>query len=193
MIKQFIGLFFISGLAYASHPQKISLCAACHGQTGIATQAAWPNLNGQSKRYLIQQLQAFKNDNRISALMTPYAKMLETEDIIELSDYYAKLTTSTTHASPKQNKLGKRIYHQGLSAKRIPACSACHGPGALGNDSAAFPKLAGQKKAYLLQQLQAFKQQTRHNDINQIMQDIAKRMSNKDMLAVSRYLESMDN
>ena len=192
MIKQFLYLFFLSGLAYASPPQKISLCAACHGQTGVATQTTWPNLNGQSKRYLIQQLQAFKNDKRVSALMTPYAKMLETEDIIELSDYYAKLTASQKQSASKPNKLGKLIYHQGLAAKRIPPCSACHGPAALGNDSAAFPKLAGQQEAYLLQQLQAFKQQTRQNDINQIMRDIAKRMSDKEMIAVSRYLEGLD-
>ena len=191
MIKRFFVFLCLSSLSLAS-PQKLNLCAACHGLDGIAPQATWPNLNGQSKRYLIQQLHAFKNDNRVSSLMTPYAKMLATEDIIELSAYYAKSTIKPKHHDTIANKLGAQIYRQGLGQKRVPACSACHGPSGLGNDSAKFPKLAGKHQDYLVQQLQAFKRGDRKNDMNQVMRDIASRLSEKEMLAVSQYLESLD-
>jgi cytochrome c553 len=188
MITRFLVLLFLTSLSVAS-PKKLPLCATCHGQDGIAPQTIWPNLNGQSKRYLMQQLYAFKNDTRVSPLMAPYAKMLETEDIIELSTYYATLTSKPKSRQAPINEFGKQIYHQGLGQKRVPACSACHGPNGLGNDSAKFPKLAGQNQVYLMSQLQAFKHGQRQSDMNHIMRDIASRLSQKEMIAVSKYLE----
>ena len=190
MIKRFLLVWCLINPCFAN-PQKLNLCASCHGQNGIAAQSIWPNLNGQSQRYLMQQLQAFKHDTRVSSLMTPYAKMLETEDIIELSAYYAKLS-SKPRDYQSQNTLGQQIYHQGLVQKRLPACSACHGPSALGNDSAKFPKLAGQHHDYLIQQLQAFKQGGRQSDMGHVMNDIANRLSEEEMKAVSHYLESFE-
>ena len=189
MIKHFLLVWCLISACYSS-PKKINLCASCHGQNGIATQAIWPNLNGQSQRYLMQQLQAFKHEARMSVLMTPYAKMLDTADIIELSAYYAKLSSTAKHHQ-SINTQGQRIYQQGLVQQRLPACSACHGPSALGNDSARFPKLAGQHQAYLVQQLQAFKDGSRTSDMGQVMHDIADRLSEQDMIAVSSYLESL--
>lgn len=191
MIKLILVFLLFCNLSKAS-PQKLELCSACHGKDGIAAQKIWPNLNGQSKHYLIQQLHAYKNDTRVSPLMSPYAKMLKTEDIIELSTYYAKLTNTSKPQHSKKNKLGEQIYRQGLGQKRLPACSACHGPSALGNDSAKFPKLAGQHHDYLLLELQAFKEGSRQTDLNHVMHDIASRLSAKEMTAVCEYLESLE-
>ena len=46
----------------------------------------------------------------------------------------------------------------------IAACQACHGRDGI-SDSAEIPNLAGQKAAYLVRQLQAFRAGTRKNDL----------------------------
>ena len=57
-----------------------------------------------------------------------------------------------------------------------------------GNDFAKFPKLIGQHKAYLQEQLLAFKKHQRHNDPYHMMQDISQRMSSKDIKEIAEFL-----
>jgi cytochrome c553 len=175
-------LFMISSLAWTT-PKQIGLCSSCHGQNGIAIQKNWPNLNGQSAQYILKQLQDYQSDKRIAPLMQPYAKMLTEQDMLELAQFYANLPSQTSFKTSNQ-----RLYRQGDSKKRIPACSACHGPQGNGNDFAKFPKLVGQNKAYLIEQLQAFKTHQRQNDPYHMMQDISQRMTQKDMEDISEFL-----
>ena len=177
-------LFAYQYFCFAQIPEKLSLCMTCHGKDGIALQPTWPNLNGQSKNYMLKQLQDYKSNKRIAPLMQPYAKLLSDKEMLELAQFYANLPyqTSKSHKS-------HRLYQQGDAKKRIPACSACHGPNALGNDFAKFPKLAGQNAEYLLSQLQAFKKHQRQNDSFHMMQDISQRMTLKDMQDISDYLQ----
>jgi cytochrome c553 len=46
---------------------------------------------------------------------------------------------------------GKRIYDEGIPEANIPACAACHGPDAKGQE--AIPRLAGQLYAYTVKEL----------------------------------------
>jgi cytochrome c553 len=170
-------------ISFAKLPEKLSLCITCHGKDGIALQKTWPNLNGQSQNYIIKQLQDYKSNKRIAPLMQPYAMLLNDQEMLELAQFYANLP----HETSKTNK-SNRLYQQGDAKKRIPACSACHGPKGLGNDFAKFPKLAGQNAPYLLAELQAFKKHERQNDSYHMMQDISQRMSKEDMKNISEYL-----
>ena len=67
----------------------------------------------------------------------------------------------------------------------------CHGPTGIGNSQAGFPKISGQNKAYTIQQLTAFKNHQRHNDLNSIMQEISSRMTEADFDAIAKYLEKL--
>ena len=54
---------------------------------------------------------------------------------------------------------------------------------------AQFPRLVGQHKEYLVKQLTDFKAGTRKNDPAGMMTDIAKKMSDAEINAVSEYLQ----
>lgn len=70
---------------------KSTLCAQCHGLDGIALIPIYPNLAGQKQAYMELQLQAFRSGQRIHAAMTPHAKHLSDQDIVDLAAYYANM------------------------------------------------------------------------------------------------------
>ena len=47
----------------------VATCAACHGGDGNSINTDWPNLAGQSEKYLLAQLNYFKDGERENALM----------------------------------------------------------------------------------------------------------------------------
>ena len=67
----------------------------------------------------------------------------------------------------------------------------CHGPAGTGNGPAGFPALANQTAAYTAIQLNLFKTGERTNDQNMMMQDVAARLSNDDIDALSKYLAGL--
>ena len=73
-------------------------------------------------------------------------------------------------------------------SKGIPACSACHTPTGVGIGSAVYPALSGQHTEYMVSTLQDFASGERANSPNNIMGDIASKMSDNDMEAVANYL-----
>ncbi len=72
-------------------PPKASTCVACHGQHGISANEQWPNLAGQKREYLVEQLEAFRQGERKNPLMTPVSQMLSDQDIRELAAYFSAL------------------------------------------------------------------------------------------------------
>ena len=89
----------VSGLANAAGDAeagkaKAAVCAACHGQNGIAQIPASPNLAGQNEAYLVSALTAYKNKQRNGGqapVMQGQAAGLSDEDIANLAAYYASL------------------------------------------------------------------------------------------------------
>lgn len=64
-------------------------CAACHGETGIASNPAWPKLAGQKPGYLINALKAFRAGLRKDPMMAGITRGLSDADIANLAAYYA--------------------------------------------------------------------------------------------------------
>ncbi len=71
--------------------QKSAICGQCHGIDGIAIIPIYPNLAGQKQGYTELQLMAFRSGQRINAAMTPHARNLTDQDIVDLAAYYASL------------------------------------------------------------------------------------------------------
>ncbi len=67
------------------------------------------------------------------------------------------------------------------------ACQACHGPAGI-SDSDSIPNLAGQKKDYLVAQLEAFKRGERKNDL---MAAIAGQLNPAEMLALAQFWSAL--
>ncbi len=183
-------------LAAAPSPvaqEKAAMCAGCHGAQGISSNPDWPNLAGQHAPYLEKQMHDYKDATlRHAAIMTPLVSALTDEDIHDLADYYAHLPAPEgTHLTTKPTR-GETLYRRGDFSQHITACIACHGPEGTGNAQAGFPLLSGQQPGYTIQQLQAFKDKARQNDLNRIMRDISAHMTPEDMEAVAHYLTGID-
>jgi len=74
----------------------------------------------------------------------------------------------------------------------MPACTGCHSPDGSGIATAGYPHLGGQHAQYVAKQLTAFREGERSNDGDaMIMRDIAAKLSNKDIEALSSYVQGL--
>jgi cytochrome c553 len=66
-------------------------CKACHGMQGIPVAEVWPVLAGQNAPYLLAQLKAYKNLERVHSLMQAALSQLDEADFAALAAYYSQL------------------------------------------------------------------------------------------------------
>lgn len=194
-----------SGAHAQSGPAKVDLakgeavasqvCAACHGADGNSPTPANPNLAGQHAAYLYKQLMDFrvkqgaKEAARVNAIMAGFAAGLSEEDMRNVSAYLSKQALKPAAAANKDIvELGQKIYRGGIPAKNVPACAGCHSPNGAGIPS-EYPRLAGQYAEYTDAQLVAFRQGLRKNSAQMV--DIAARMSDVEIKAVSEYIAGL--
>ena len=168
---------------------KSATCAACHGVTGSSSNPMWPSLGGQHESYIVQQLQAFQSGLRSDPMMTPMAMGLAEQDMQDIAAYYSQQTPPTLTAEPGSIELGEKLYRGGNAATGVPACLACHGAEGAGNAAAGWPRLGGQHAEYIAKQLTLYRSGERKT--NEIMTDIAKRMTDEEILAVANYLQGL--
>lgn len=70
-------------------PQRLGLCAACHGERGIATAKTIPNLAGQNLEYLRNALIQYRSGTRDVAAMRAAAGMLNAAELDQILQWYA--------------------------------------------------------------------------------------------------------
>lgn len=182
----------VDGSAEAGKAKAV-ICGACHGTDGNSVNPVWPSIAGQHPAYIVQQLQAFKDGTRTEPLMLGQAMMLSDEDMRNLAVYFSEKTVATkVVADPTTLDHGERLYRGGNRENKTPACIACHGPNGRGNPAASFPSLKGQYAAYIAKQLRAYASGARKSDgVRRIMRDIAAKLSEEDIVAVSSYVQGL--
>lgn len=168
-------------------------CFACHGQNGEGNAAgAFPLLAGLNEGYLFRTMQAYQQGTRINPAMSMNIDNFGEQDLRDLAAYFASLSApapAKSTASAEQLALGEKIAQQGDWDAYIPPCASCHGPNNQGvNEN--FPGIAGQHASYIKQQIQAWQQGQRTSDPVQLMEAIAKRLTNEQIDAVAAYLAS---
>jgi cytochrome c553 len=86
-------LFFSSAHAgdVENGKRKAETCTRCHGQSGLSNNDLWPNLAGQRESYILKQLKAFHDGDRIDPVMGPVSKMLNDQDMQDLAAYFSQL------------------------------------------------------------------------------------------------------
>jgi cytochrome c553 len=167
-------------------------CSACHGADGNSVTPIWPKLAGQHEDYILKQLNDFRADLRVDGMMTPQAKLLESDqDVADLAAYFAAQKQTGGAASPDKVKLGAKIYLGGNSETGVAACVACHGPKGVGNPAANFPRISGQHAAYVDKALKDFRDGKRTNDDQAMMQGVASNMSDEEIAAVAEYIQGL--
>ena len=170
---------------------KSASCAACHGADGNSVNPTWPKIAGQSASYIVKQLADFKAKKRNDPLMSFQASALSAQDMDDLGAYFASQTGSQGGADEKLAVAGAKLYRGGNKAKGVAACIACHGPTGAGNPAAKFPKLSGQHAAYVEKAMKDFRAGSRSNDMNKMMQNVAEKMSDKEIKAVASYISGL--
>ena len=175
----------------AARQVAVTTCSSCHGAQGRSVVPKFPALAGQHAGYLAAQLQAFKAQTRGDADALGYmwgmAAPLSDEMITALAAYYSaqRPGPGRSHDAAAIAR-GAGIYANGIAADGIPACIACHGPGAAG--TADYPRLAGQHEQYLLKQLRSFQNNMRNVAV---MHGVAQGLKIDEIRDVAAYLQSL--
>ncbi len=174
---------------------KSQTCVACHGADGNSAIAMYPKLAGQHAKYLEKQLQDLKlgmtsggKQGRYDPVMSGMAMPLSDEDIADLSAYFASLPISDNSTPEDVVEKGKVLYTAGDAERGLTACIACHGARGNGTELSGFPKISGQHADYIKAQLTKFREGSRENDMNAMMRDIAKKMTDEDIEVLSKYV-----
>lgn len=192
-----LALFAVAGTTQAAGDAdagqaKAQVCFSCHGVNGNSANPIWPKLAGQHEAYIAKQLADFKaGDQRNDPLMMGQVMSLSPQDMADLAAFFAKQKPSPGSADEAKISMGEKLYRGGNKATGVSACIACHGPTGAGNPAARYPMLSGQHAAYTIKSLKDFRSVTRKNDPGKMMQNIAARMTDAEIEAVSSYMQGL--
>ncbi|WP_417566443.1 c-type cytochrome [Marinobacter sp.] len=169
-------------------------CLACHGADGSGNNAAgFPRLAGLDSAYLAKQMLDYNAGARVSPIMQPNINNFDEQQIRDLAAYYATMSVPQATAPAPVNEdvlaQGEKLANQGDWDNYIPPCSSCHGPGNRGVGE-SFPAIAGQHPNYIRSQIDAWRNNLRNNDPNQLMTAVAERLTGEQIDAVAAYLGS---
>jgi cytochrome c553 len=188
------GLLILCGTVNAASPELaksivMEKCHLCHGEEGEASSAIYPRLAGQNHKYVVKQLKNFRDGKRKSDTMNEMAKNLKDDEISALAEYFSSKPALTHRVRDKGfAAVGEYLFKKGNKYSGIPACKSCHGEFGQGTDD--LPRLAGQHKRYVADQLHAFGERARTND-NAIMHTIANKLSEMEIEALALYVSGL--
>ena len=203
-IFQFTGLIFtflsfvvsaeisLSKTELASTKKIINnLCIACHAIDGNSLIPVNPKLGGQHAAYITKQLKNFKSGLRENAVMAGMVANLTEKDMINLGQYFSEQDILLSLSEKNGiGSLGEEIFRAGLKSKGVAACASCHGPSGHGIPD-KYPRLNAQHSQYTLSQLNSFRRELRKNDPDSGMRTIAQKLTEKEMQAVSDYIQGL--
>jgi len=174
---------------------RLAACTACHGEQGKAgADGYYPRLAGKPRDYLYHQLLNFRDGRRqyqpmahlLRDLPDAYLRDIATWFSDQHPPYPAPAAPSTDAA---QMARGKQLVLQGDTARKLPACSACHGA-ALSGVLPAIPGLLGLPRDYIGAQIGSWQSGLRRAAAPDCMADIARRLEPADVAAVAAWLSA---
>ena len=175
---------------------KVAMCIGCHGIKGY--QASFPEvyrvpmISGQSAKYIVAALTAYKQGDRKHPTMRGIADSLSEQDINDIANFYASSGVEAGHQLAEKPSREPSAQVSALLQKA--ACASCHGAN-FSKPIDVFPKIAGQHNDYLFAALRAYK--TDNNPVmgrnNAVMGAIARQFSTAELKALANYVGSLDS
>ncbi|MBC8240049.1 MAG: c-type cytochrome, partial [Alphaproteobacteria bacterium] len=179
-------------------------CIACHGRNGAKAIMDYPNLAGQSEKYMLGQIKdiiAGKRTGSPDATGNPRSQgmrgafvapdgaiTISDKDIKTIVKWLAKQTPPEpaklkTPLDPKSVAVGKKLYKK--------KCRSCHGKNAM-KPLKGYPIIAGQKRAYIVTQVKDIQSKARKNGKSKTMYPMIKKLKDTEINAVADYLSQID-
>lgn len=146
-----LALLLVLPAVHAQQPQRLELCAACHGPQGISQNPAFPSLAGQPKVFLENQLVLIREGLRDIPPMKGALDGLKDPDLTALANYFTSLPPPPPAAGP----VDAARYQRGRELASGARCGICHLPDYSGRQQ--VPRLAGQQERFLLDVMKEFR------------------------------------
>jgi cytochrome c553 len=169
-----------------------AICASCHLEQGWGLKdGTYPQIAGQHRIVLIQQLADIHDLNRDNPTMYPFAlpdAIGDAQDVADVAAYIAKMKMTPDNGkgdwgvgTPDFEK-GKKLYTEN--------CIECHGKGGEGDPSKLHPKILGQHYNYLLRQLQWMQLGKRRSVKHDMLKNI-NGFSEKEIAQVANFISRL--
>ena len=176
---------------------KNAMCSGCHAIKGY--QASFPEIHkvpmisGQSAKYIVSSLNAYKKGERKHPSMRGIAETLSDQDMADLAAYYS-VSGVASGVNPLADKPSKEPNSQVQALLTKANCSSCHGANFSKPIDPSYPKLGGQHADYLLVALKAYKvdSNAKVGRNNAIMAGMAKQYTNAELKLLANYLSSLE-
>ncbi len=176
---------------------KNAMCSGCHAIKGY--QASFPEIHkvpmisGQSAKYIVSSLNAYKKGERKHPSMRGIAETLSDQDMADLAAYYS-VSGLPAGAAPLADKPSKEASSQVQALLTKANCASCHGANFSKPIDPSYPKLGGQHADYLLVALKSYKVESnaKVGRGNAIMAGMAKQYTNAELKVLASYLSSLD-
>ncbi|PTT88049.1 cytochrome C [Pelomonas sp. HMWF004] len=173
--------------------QRALACTGCHGKQGrAAADGYYPRLAGKPAGYLYNQLLNFRDGRREYGLMSELISPLSDTYLQQLARHFASL--DLPYPPPQKPTLpapelarAQALVRSGDAARRLPACTACHGERLTGTQP-GVPGLLGLSRDYLNGQLGAWRSGQRRAQAPDCMAQIAKTLTDAEINAVTQFL-----
>ncbi len=173
--------------------QRALACTGCHGKEGrAAPDGYYPRLAGKPAGYLYNQLLNFRDGRRDYGLMSELIAPLSDAYLRELAGHFASLDLpypppqKPTLAAPELAR-AQALIRTGDAARRLPACTACHGERLTGTQP-GVPGLLGLSRDYLNGQMGAWRSGQRRALAPDCMAHVAKTLTEPEINAITQFL-----
>lgn len=176
-----------------SMAERVRACTSCHGEQGRAGPDGWyPRIAGKPAGYLLEQLRAFRERRREYAPMVRLLQPLSDEYLADIAAYFAAL--ELPYPAPPSHRVpadalarGRQLAVSGDAARKVPACTQCHGEGLTGVRP-GIPGLLGLPRDYLIEQLGAWRNGLRRARAPDCMAQVALALADDDVGMVASWL-----
>lgn len=172
--------------------KKAEMCIGCHGIPGYQNSFPEihkvPKISGQSDKYIVSALTAYKKGDRKHPSMRGIAGSLSEQDMADLGAFYAAQAGAAPAEAPKAASASAAALIQ------KGACASCHGANFAKPIDPTYPKIAGQHADYLFVALKAYTVEGNNmvGRSNGIMAGIAKQYKPSEMREIAKYLSTLD-
>lgn len=174
---------------------SLRACASCHGVDGNSEDPATPKLAGQPASWLIKQMLDIRAGARLVSEGDCAKAARNEREVRGLGAWFstARATAETPDAALAQQ--GADLFRFGDPAAGIVACSSCHNRRGEGYDvgiPGGIPALRAQHTVYAEAAMVAYREGTRNNDWNGVMQNVARRLNDEQIASLAAYGASLE-